>query len=191
MNANKKIGKHINNKATIIIFKKYESHWKMYHRITHNRLYFYPNLLHLPCRKPSQEIFFNNKLACIYSQKKINVFFLGLLSTPFPYILLAAFYFFGFAMGMFNNSIDKETIEHTAAITIPVEINNKITDHSTFYFQLNTENDQIQCKFIKPQTGTSDLFPDTNNIVKRIQNIKIQSILFYGFHFSRPPPTYC
>jgi len=119
------------------------------------------------------------------------VFFLGLLSTPMPYLLLAAFYFFGFAMGMFNNSNGEEATEKLASVTIPVEVKQKTTDNSVYYYQINTDQKQNQSNTLKTADSTFSFIPDSENIVFQFRNIKVHESLFSGFQFSRPPPFGC
>lgn len=117
------------------------------------------------------------------------MFFLGLLSTPLPYLLLAAFYFFGFAMGMFNNSSGDETIEAVSAVTIPVEVKQKTTEQPAFYFQVNPVKGQNQSCILITKDTSSSYFPDTGTIVFQIRNLKIPDFKTCVFRFSRPPPS--
>jgi hypothetical protein len=119
------------------------------------------------------------------------VFFLGLLSTPLPYLLLAAFYFFGFAMGMFNNSTGEEISEPVSTLTIPVEIKQKTTDHSVYYYQVSSNQDQTQRKLQQTEDSTSLYSPDTGTITHPFRTIKVHEFLHSGFQFSRPPPACC
>jgi len=118
------------------------------------------------------------------------VFFFGLLSTPLPYLLLAAFYFFGFAMGVFNNSTGDESVETVAAVTIPVETKQKVSDNSTFYYQINADQIHVQADVLKSEE-TFPFFPDTGAIIYDLSNVKVHELLFPGFQFSRPPPVSC
>jgi len=117
------------------------------------------------------------------------VFFLGLLSTPLPYLLLAAFYFFGFAMGMFNNSSGDEAVESVSAVTIPVEVKQKTTEQTAFYFQINPEQNHIQSDILITKESSSSYFPDTGTIVFKISNLKVPDFKTSDFRFSRPPPS--
>ena len=119
------------------------------------------------------------------------MFFLGLLSTPLPYLLLAAFYFFGFAMGMFNNSTGEEMVETVSSVTIPVDVNQKTADQSVFYYQ--AYNDQIlnQTDILKSDDQLSILFPDTGILKFDLRNSDVPEFYLHGFHFSRPPPSGC
>lgn len=119
------------------------------------------------------------------------MFFLGLLSTPLPYLLLAAFYFFGFAMGMFNNSTGDEITETVSSVTIPLEIKQKVADHSVFYYQTNNYKIQNQAPVLKPENTATAFIPDTGTIIFQVRNVKVHAFLFPEFQFSRPPPTGC
>jgi hypothetical protein len=119
------------------------------------------------------------------------VFFLGLLSTPLPYLLLAAFYFFGFAMGMFNNSTGDEAIESTASMTIPAEVKQKTNDQTTFYYQTYIENLQSQTVNLNPEDQAYLFPPDTGKTIFHFRNVNVHDYLFSGFQFSRPPPSVC
>jgi predicted P-loop ATPase/GTPase len=118
------------------------------------------------------------------------VFFLGLLSTPLPYLLLAAFYFFGFAMGMFNNSNGEETIETISSVTIPVEVKQKTTEQTAYYYQINPVQNQNQLVvLIDTNNSTSFYFPDPGTVFYPLSNIKVLDYKHSEFRFSRPPPS--
>lgn len=119
------------------------------------------------------------------------MFFLGLLSTPLPYLLLAAFYFFGFAMGLFNNSSGEETTETIVSFTIPVEVKQKTTDHSVFYYQVSNFQIQNKTDISKSDDNISAFSPDTGTVRFQDMNFNVHEFLFTGFQFSRPPPTSC
>lgn len=119
------------------------------------------------------------------------MFFLGLLSTPLPYLLLAAFYFFGFAMGMFNNSTGDEATETVSSVTIPVEVKQNTADQSIYYFQVNDRKIQNQTNILKSEDTTSAFLPDSGRTIFQVRNIKVHEFLFPGFQFSRPPPSGC
>lgn len=119
------------------------------------------------------------------------MFFLGLLSTPLPYLLLAAFYFFGFAMGMFNNSNGDEIIETVSSVTIPVEVKQKTTDHAVYYYQVNNHKTQNQTDISASEIKANTFIPDTGTFIFQVRNIKVHEFLFSGFQFSRPPPSGC
>lgn len=120
------------------------------------------------------------------------MFFLGLLSTPLPYLLLAAFYFFGFAMGMFNNSTDEDMVESATSVTIPVEVKQKEDEHAVYdYFQAYKITTQNHAVTIIPEDSASFFPPGTETVGYPMLNEKIQDFCFSGFRFSRPPPFGC
>jgi len=117
------------------------------------------------------------------------VFFLGLLSTPLPYLLLAAFYFFGFAMGMFNNSNGDEAVENVSAVTIPVEAKQKTVEQATFYFQVNTTQIQSKSDVLVTRNNSATYFPDFRTALFQVRDIEVPDFKTSGFRFSRPPPS--
>lgn len=119
------------------------------------------------------------------------MFFLGLLSTPLPYLLLAAFYFFGFAMGMFNNSTGDESVEQIAAVTIPVEVKQKAAEPSVYFYQISDSQTHSQNNSINIVINTSYFYPDSGKTIYQIRNCKLHEFLYSGFQFSRPPPSVC
>ena len=119
------------------------------------------------------------------------MFFLGLLSTPLPYLLLAAFYFFGFAMGMFNNKTGDEVSETISSVTIPVEVKQQTTTQANYYFQINNQQIQNKTEVIKSEESISAFLSDTGPTTFQFRNIKVHEFLFSGFQFSRPPPSGC
>jgi hypothetical protein len=119
------------------------------------------------------------------------VFFLGLLSTPIPYLLLAAFYFFGFAMGMFNNSSGDEVSESISTITIPVETKAAPANQTAYYYQASSNPGYSHPDCLKSEENTSPFFPDTGSTILQFRNTQVHEFLFSGFQFSRPPPAGC
>jgi len=119
------------------------------------------------------------------------VFFLGLLSTPLPYLLLAAFYFFGFAMGMFNNNTGDETSETIVAVSIPAEIKPATTPENTYYYQSSPENFNVQADQTNKNSASFNYFPDTG--IKNFTDYTSEIIdsQFSAYIFSRPPPLSC
>jgi hypothetical protein len=120
------------------------------------------------------------------------MFFLGLLSTPLPYLLLAAFYFFGFAMGVFNNKTDEEPKTQVAAVTIPADIKEVKADHAVHYYQVNVD---FQSKISKVKGELPDhsaFVPDTSpDDYFSLYYLKAYDSSFIRSLFSRPPPSVC
>lgn len=123
--------------------------------------------------------------------KSRRMFFLGLLSTPLPYLLLAAFYFFGFAMGMFNNKTGEETIESIATVSIPAEIKQKSTESTIYYYSGINFEKQGHTVALSKEDSTPQAFPDTGPTFLQSRNSLIHEIQISGFFFSRPPPSVC
>jgi len=119
------------------------------------------------------------------------VFFIGLLSTPLPYLLLAGFYFFGFAMGMFQNSTEDQTLEPIASITIEHEVAPSMDNHSTFHYLGDTNKIQTQSKSLPSDECILPLFSDSGIIQILQKDTGIQKSLFSKSRFSRPPPSFC
>ena len=120
------------------------------------------------------------------------MFFLGLLSTPLPYLLLAAFYFFGFAMGMFNNNSGEETVETVAPVTIHAETKPQTAEPAIYYFQANNY-DVLQYNSELADIKNTALFypPDQRQSRWLIKDAVQYDFRFSGFLFSRPPPSVC
>lgn len=119
------------------------------------------------------------------------MFFLGLLSTPLPYLLLAAFYFFGFAMGMFNSKSDEEVTENTVALSIPAEVKEKSPESAVFYFNVYSEVNHDQIIDLPTEAISNTYPPDIRIQVFRDRNAELPEFFLNGFRFSRPPPSFC
>ena len=120
------------------------------------------------------------------------MFFLGLLSTPLPYLLLAAFYFFGFAMGMFNNNTGDENTEATiSSVTIPAEIKQKNIENSVYYFQVTNSERKTQNNTLKISDLSVEFSLDTGPKVFFFFFYTFYEFQLSKFQFSRPPPSGC
>lgn len=117
------------------------------------------------------------------------MFFLGLLSTPLPYLLLAAFYFFGFAMGLFNNKTGDETTQTVVSVTISAEVKEEKTDQSFFYFKVNdNKQDNFRTELIDI-CKTFQFFPDTGFVSIPRYFLRSYNFLYSNSLFCRPPPV--
>lgn len=118
------------------------------------------------------------------------MFFLGLLSTPLPYLLLAAFYFFGFAMGLFNNSSGEEPVLVEVNHSIRVENNQNPVEKNTFFLQFDQlTKHQYSADILSTEDTLVKYFPDTGKSPYWIRNAEIIDFNLTGFRFSRPPPA--
>lgn len=119
------------------------------------------------------------------------MFFLGLLSTPMPYLLLAAFYFFGFAMGMFNNKTGEEITEPLASVTIPADIKENAPDHAVYYYQVSQQTPiQVLAEY-KSETQSIGFIPDTSPTSYLDYYLAKYEFKLSNSLFCRPPPTVC
>jgi len=119
------------------------------------------------------------------------VFFLGLLSTPLPYLLLAGIYFFGFALGMFTNKPDEDSTQTVSSVTIPVEVKQKTADHTVYYYKVGSDRIQNQIDLLKSDTAAFSFSPDTGTHITQFRNVTVHGFHFPGAQFSRPPPPGC
>lgn len=94
-------------------------------------------------------------------------------------------------MGLFNNSSGEETTETLVSVTIPVEVKQKTTDQSVFYYQVSNYQIQNKTDILKSDDKISAFSPDTGTLRFKDVNFNVHEFLFSGFRFSRPPPTGC
>lgn len=117
------------------------------------------------------------------------MFLFGILSSPLPYLLLAVFYFIGFATGIFAGNTDQETqeqpetknirVEPQAKADVLVSVNFHYTDYS------------FQKKLVDPDnksTMTSAVCAK-EKLIYRVHDIKINPFFLADSNFCRPPPA--
>jgi len=105
-----------------------------------------------------------------------------------PYLLLAAFYFVGFAMGVFNNSNGEETVEAQAAVTIQVE---DLTDQApeiAYYFQLHTTQVFAEAAILAPENAYKLWFEWSKKPIFARPSGVFSDSRYFQSHFNRPPP---
>jgi hypothetical protein len=118
------------------------------------------------------------------------VFLIGILSGPIPYILMAAFYIFGFMTGVFQ----KETAEIDSHVQIQVNniqagsiSNAQDKPESNFHFY------QYKAKK-KVETNAKVTLPlppcSKEKLIYYVHDIKIPHTLISDFYFCRPPPVH-
>jgi hypothetical protein len=119
------------------------------------------------------------------------VFFLGLLSTPLPYLLLAVFYFFGFATGMFKVNVDGETNTPIQVKNIQVEPQSDRVEKSGNTFQFHEYKFDFQKKVAYCAIPSIEPPPVGKNeqINYFLHDIKIHHSSISEYSFCRPPPT--
>lgn len=116
------------------------------------------------------------------------MFFLGLLSTPLPYLLLAAFYFFGFALGVFNNSTNDESCEINLSKNLMAENVESQGYIESADFYVSFEHFQLTQEFISDEKLNNNYFPDITHIKYLINSYFTPEPEIHSSHFSRPPP---
>lgn len=117
------------------------------------------------------------------------MFLFGILSSPLPYLLMAVFYFFGFATGMFKGNADSETGEQILVKNIQVEPQTKTfeTAESTFHY-----HDYSFQKKIVDYTAQS-IWPSAvcqkEKLNYFVHDVKVQRSSASESNFCRPPPS--
>ena len=151
---------------------------------------FHTKLLHLPSNKTTSIfVLIFNVLQCIIYLNKKTVFFLGLLSTPLPYLLLAVFYFFGFATGMFKGDADIEPITQVQVRNIQFEPQISIAEKSENTFQFHKYNFQKKVAYCAVQSPQPPPIPQNEKLIYWVHGLKIPHSFTSEYYFCRPPPT--
>ena len=117
------------------------------------------------------------------------MFFLGLLSTPLPYLLIAVFYFIGFATGMFKGNAESEPIAQLQVKNIQVEPHAPSIEKpgGTFHFQeYNTQNKISDCTISLVQPSP---IGQNEKLTYFVHKLKIPHSSTSEYPFCRPPPT--
>lgn len=116
------------------------------------------------------------------------MFLFGILSSPLPYLLMAAFYFFGFATGMFHKEkVGSDEEIQTQVKNIQVEPQERLEKASNdFHFhQYNLHKKMVDgtLESIQPP-------PDCQKekLIYFVHDIKIPHSSLSDFYFCRPPP---
>lgn len=116
------------------------------------------------------------------------MFFFGLLSTPLPYLLLAGFYFIGFATGMFKGNIDSDPNTQIQVKNIQVEPNAQSIEKSgsTFYYHEYNFHKRIA------NSAISAIQPSpvgqNEKLIYFVHELKIPNTSTSAYNFCRPPP---
>jgi len=116
------------------------------------------------------------------------VFLFGILSSPLPYLLMAVFYFFGFASGIFKGDADAESGDSIQVSSIQLEKPDQaiIYTEKTYHFQEFQKHETTNLIVVKA-FAPQNLFQDTSNIFY-IHDIDVHRFNFSETQFSRPPP---
>jgi hypothetical protein len=117
------------------------------------------------------------------------VFLFGILSSPLPYLLIAGFYFIGFATGIFAGNTDHEAQEQTETKNIRVESQSKAEVSASINFHFNDYS--FQKKLVDPDIKSSSpsAVCEKEKLIYRVHDIKINPAFFADSNFCRPPPS--
>ena len=117
------------------------------------------------------------------------MFLFGILSSPLPYLLMAAFYFFGFVTGMFQKEAyddDKNAEVQVKIIHIESQTKHLVKVEKNFHYHHYTvEKKAIDCSV----TSTQSLpYSKKEKLIYFVHDIKIPPTSISDFSFCRPPP---
>ena len=124
-----------------------------------------------------------------YLPNFVTVFLFGILSSPLPYLLMAVFYFFGFATGMFKGNAEIEPDEQIQVKNIQVQPQIKTFEIAEFTFQFHDYKfqkkiDNYAFQFVQPQ-----VFSQKEKLNYFVHDIKVHHSPSSGSNFCRPPPS--
>ena len=120
------------------------------------------------------------------------MFFLGLLSTPLPYLLLAVFYFFGFATGMFKVDAESELNTQVQVKNIQVEAQTYRVEKTGNTFQFHEYQFDFQKKVAYcaiPSVQPPPPVGENEKLIYFLHDNKIHHFSISEYSFCRPPPT--
>lgn len=117
------------------------------------------------------------------------MFLFGILSSPLPYLLMAVFYFFGFATGMFKGNADNEPEQKLQVNNIQAEpqtktfeINNSTFQFHDYKFQENTDNYAVI-------SAKSPAVRQKEKLIYFVHDINTHHLFTSEYNFCRPPPS--
>jgi len=116
------------------------------------------------------------------------VFLFGILSSPLPYLLMAVFYFFGFATSMFKGEVETEPNTQVQVKNIQVEPQTASIEKSEYTYQFHKYNSQEKGAFCVVQPVQPKLVPINEKLTYFIQELKIPHSSISQSYFCRPPP---
>lgn len=118
------------------------------------------------------------------------MFLFGILSSPIPYLLIAAFYFFGFAIGMFSGSADSEASEQIHVKNIQVEPQLKTVEPNEYTFQFQDFISKNKILAISSPIIYPHGISQKEKLIYLVRNIRVNSTTVCENNFSRPPPLH-
>ena len=117
------------------------------------------------------------------------MFLFGILSSPLPYLLMAVFYFFGFATGMFKGNADNEPNTQVQVKNIqfePQTANVEKLEHTFHFQQYHFQEKVVNCAV---QSIERPPIPPNEQLVYFVRDIKIHHFSTSEYYYCRPPPT--
>ena len=116
------------------------------------------------------------------------MFLFGILSSPLPYLLMAVFYFFGFATGMFKGNDDTEKIAQIQVKNIHIEPQAKISENTESTYQFQDYSFQKITTDYAVQPIQSSAISQKEKLIYFVHDIEVDTSPTSEYYFSRPPP---
>jgi len=117
------------------------------------------------------------------------VFLFGILSSPLPYLLMAVFYFFGFATGMFKGNADNEPGEQIQVKNIQAEPQTKTSEITEFTFQFHDYKFQKTANNYTIPSIQPPAVCQKEKLIYFAYDINTHHSATSEYYFCRPPPS--
>ena len=117
------------------------------------------------------------------------MFLFGILSSPLPYLLMAVFYFFGFATGMFKGDADSEPDKQIQVKNIQVETQTKSFEIADCTFHFHDYNAHQKIDYCTVQSDQQPAFSQKEKLIYFVHDTKVHHSPLSESYFCRPPPT--
>ena len=118
------------------------------------------------------------------------MFLFGILSSPLPYLLMAAFYFIGFATGMFHrekaDSDENLQVQTNNIQVAPSAVSLEKAEQDFQYYQYFFSKKVTDCTLSTIQPPPD---PQNRELIYFVHEIKIPFTSVSDFFFCRPPPN--
>lgn len=117
------------------------------------------------------------------------MFLFGILSSPLPYLLMAVFYFFGFATGMFKGNADSEPEQQLQVKNIQVEPQTKTVETAESTFQFHDYKFQENTNNYAVISAKSPAVRQKEKLIYFVHDINTHHLFTSEYNFCRPPPS--
>jgi hypothetical protein len=117
------------------------------------------------------------------------VFLFGILSSPLPYLLIAIFYFIGFATGIFAGNTDNEATEQIETKNIQIEPQSKAVVSTSSDFHYSDYKFQKKLIDLDIQSAWPSAVCEKEKLIYPIHDLKVNPSFFADSNFCRPPPS--